>query len=104
MPEKKSKTGEPYKVTGKRFVWQPIDDNDERGNLPAIEIPLRMKLKVIRDLSGRDLDAASMFEILERLIPGQADALDEMDVNDFSAMFVAWQQEYQALNGATLGE
>jgi len=104
MPEKTTKAGAPYTVTGKKFVWQPLDDNDERGNLPAVEIPLRMKLKVIRDLAGRDLDVSAMFEILERLMPNQADALDEMDVADFQAMFTAWQQEYQGLNGASLGE
>lgn len=104
MPTKATKEGSPYKVTGKKFIWQPLDDNDERGNLEAVEIPMRIKLKVVRDLTDRDLNAAAMFEILERLIPEQSDALDEMDLNDFQAMFTAWQEEYQALSGATLGE
>ena len=103
MPKKQS-AGKPYTVTGKKFTWQPLDDNDERGNLPEVVIPMRIKLKVIRDLAGRDLDAAAMFEILERLIPDQADALDEMDINDFQAMFTAWQEEYAAVSGASLGE
>lgn len=104
MPEKKTKAGKPYRITGKRFIWSPLDDNDERGNLPDVEIPLRIKLKVIRSMADRELDAAAMFTILEALIPNQSAELDEMDLNDFQAMFNAWQTEYNSLNGATLGE
>lgn len=104
MPTKTTKTGDAYEVTGKVFIWHPLDDDDERGNLEAVEIPLRIKLKTIRDLAGKDLDASTMFEILERIIPNQADALDEMDLNDFQACFTAWQLEYEKLQGATPGE
>jgi hypothetical protein len=104
MPAKKTKDDQPYTITGKTFAWQPLDDDDERGTMPVIEIPMRVKLKVIRELAGRDLDADSMFAILEKLIPHQAEVLDEMDLNDFQAMFMAWQKEYEALSGASLGE
>lgn len=104
MPEKKTKADRPYSIDGKVFVWQPLDENDERGNLPAVKIPMRVKLKVIRSLASRTLDASAMFDIFEQLIPDQAEALDEMDLNDFQSMFTAWQEEYEALSGASLGE
>lgn len=104
MPTKQTKEGRDYDVDGKKFVWHPLDDGDEAGNVPDVAIPLRLKLKVIRQMSDRDLDAAAMFDILEALIPGQAETLDEMDVNDFTAMFNAWHEEYQQLAGASLGE
>jgi hypothetical protein len=104
MPAKTTKADQPYEIDGKTFTWQPLDDDDVRGNLPPVRIPMRVKLKVIRDLAGQDLDAAAMFDIFERLIPDQAEALDEMDLNDFQAMFMAWQKEYEALSGASLGE
>lgn len=97
MPAKKTKAGQQYRVDGKRFVWTTEDGAE-------VVIPLRIKLKVVRQMAGRDLDNAAMFDMLEALIPDQADALDEMDVNDFQAMFVAWQSEYNAVTGATPGE
>lgn len=96
MPTKKA-NGKQYAINGKTFTWT----TDEGG---TVEIPMRLKLKVIRELADREMDASAMFDILERVIPGQADALDEMDVNDFSAMFQTWQTEYQKLSGAALGE
>lgn len=105
MPEKTTKkTAQPYRIDGKLFVWQPLDDNDERGNLPEITIPMRIKLKVIRKLVGQDMDVDVMFDILEAVIPNQAEALDEMDISDFETMFTTWQAEYKALSGASLGE
>lgn len=104
MPSKKTDAGREYEVTGKRFVWHPLDDDDQPGHLPAVEIPLRLKLGAIRDLTGRELDATAMFEILERIIPNQTEQLDNMDLNDFQAMFFAWQTEYRLLAGASLGE
>ena len=103
MPTKKNDAGRKYEVNGKKFIWHPLDDDDRTGNLPDVEIPLRIKLRTIREASG-ELDAAAMFRLLEALIPNQADALDEMDVNDFQDMFVTWQKEYNALTGATPGE
>lgn len=104
MPEKKAKAGAPYEIDGKKFIWHPLDDDDQRGNLAPVVIPLRIKLKVIRGMTDRDLDADAMFEILERLIPNQSEALDEMDLADFQDCFTAWQAEYQKLSGASLGE
>lgn len=98
MPEKKTKADKPYKIDGKTFTWT-TDEGD------AIEIPMRIKLKVLRSLSARDVDdVGTMFDMLEAIIPNQADKLDEQDVNDFIAMFRTWQAEYTALNGATPGE
>lgn len=98
MPTKTAKTGEPYKIDGKKFVWT-TEDGDE------VTIPLRIKLKVLRSLAGEDAEnVATMFKLLEQIIPDQGDALDEMDVNDFVRCFTTWQREYNALNGASLGE
>lgn len=104
MPEKTSKSGREYEIDGKKFLWHPEDDDGETGNLPPIEIPMRLKLKVLRSLSDRDLDPSSMFAMLEAIIPDQAEALDEMDINDFQEMFETWQSEYTTLSGATLPE
>lgn len=92
MPEKGR-----YTIDGKTFTWVTEDG-------AKVEIPMRIKLKVIRGMADMDLNADAMFKILEALIPGQADVLDEMDLNDFQAMFTAWQAEYTKLSGASLGE
>lgn len=98
MPEKSTKTGETYKIDGKKFVWT-TEDGD------TVTIPLRIKLKVLRSLSDMDADnVATMFALLEQVAPNQADVLDELDVNEFQRCFAAWQREYNSLNGATLGE
>src|SRR3954468_21035461 len=87
-----------YSIDGKVFSWTTEDGE-------VVVIPMRIKLKVIRKLAGQDLDNAdTMFDVLEQVIPHQATVLDEMDLNDFVAMFAAWQTEYQALSGASLGE
>jgi len=97
MPEKQ-KNGKRYKINGRTFTWT-TEDGDE------VEIPMRVKLKVIRQMAGREMDAEAMFDMLETLIPEQAPVLDEMDiVTDFQPMFMAWQEEYNALSGATPGE
>lgn len=103
MPEKTTTDGRTYKVDGKMFVWTPEGDDGQPVDA-QVRIPLRIKLKVIRALAGRPLDNEVMFEMLEALIPEQADVLDEMDVNDFQAMFTAWQSEYNTVSGASLGE
>jgi hypothetical protein len=104
MPTKQTASGREYDIDGKKFVWHPLDENDEAGNLPDVTIPLRLKLKVVRSLGGRTLDNDVMFEMLEALIPNQTEVLDEMDVNDFQDMFGAWQEEYNSVTGADLGE
>jgi hypothetical protein len=97
MPEKTATNGQRYSIDGRTFIWT-TDEGDH------VRIPMRIKLKVIRALADRDMSAAVMFELLENLIPDQADVIDEMDLNDFQSMFVAWQAEYEALSGASLGE
>lgn len=97
MPTKTTKSDQKYQVDGKTFIWT-TEDGD------TITIPLRIKLKVIRGMAGRELDADAMFDMLDKLVPDQSDAIDEMDLNDFQAMFSAWQSEYESLSGATLGE
>lgn len=102
MPEKHTGSGRRYVVTGKLFTWFPLDDDDTETE--PLSIPLRIKLGVILDLSGQDLDAVGMQQMIITLLPGVEDRLREMDVNDFQAMFTTWQSEYALLNGATLGE
>lgn len=105
MPKKKTDAGREYEVNGKKFVWHPLDDDDEAGNLEAIVIPLRLKLKIVYALADRNLnDAAAMRDLLEGVIPDQSEALGEMDLLDFQDMFSTWQTEYNALSGASLGE
>lgn len=105
MPTKTTKFGRDYEVTGKKFIWHPLDDNDESGNLPDITIPLRIKLGLILDLGDEgDFNNTAMAQILESLIPDQMDRLRDMDVNDFQEMFATWQREYNTLTGASLGE
>lgn len=99
-------TGRVYEIDGRMFIWHPLDENDKPGNLPDVKIPLRIKLGLIRKIgSDGDMDASAMFDVLEALIPDQAETLDEMDIiTDFQVMFTTWQTEYNALTGATLGE
>jgi hypothetical protein len=99
MPTKTTGTnGKRYKIDGKTFTW-----TTEEGEL--VSIPMRVKMKVLRVLDQSEtMDAAGMFAMLELLVPDQAETLDDMDVNDFTTMFSAWQKEYTALTGATPGE
>lgn len=90
--------GHRYDINGRTFTWTTEDGT-------KVEIPMRVKLKILRGLSGRPLDAEAMFDMLEKIIPDQAEVLDEMDiVTDFQPMFTTWQAEYNALTGATPGE
>ena len=87
-----------YRIEGKTFIWT-TDEGTE------IRIPLRIKLKIIRSMGDKDIDNVGvMFEMLDQIVPDQADAIDEQDVNDFQAMFLAWQVEYNSVQGASLGE
>ena len=104
MSTKKTETGREYEIRGKKFIWHPLDDDDQPGNLPEVMIPLRLKLGILYDLAGRDLDAAAMADMLDAMIPDQREVLREMDVLDFQEMFETWQGVYQARAGATLGE
>lgn len=98
MPEKTTKTNKRYRIDGKTFTWTTEDGVE-------VNIPMRVKLKIIRQMSDRDMDAGAMFDMLEAIAPGQADVFDEMDiVTDFQPMFETWQSEYNALSGATPGE
>lgn len=86
-----------FDVVGKDFVWH----SEEVGD---VTIPLRITLGIVRRLSGRDLDAEAMFEILDSLIPGAAETLDAMDLAEFQTMFLKWQAAYSEKSGASLGE
>jgi len=98
MPEKTSKTGKAYKVGDKSFTWT-TDSGD------TVKIPLRLQMKTLRAMSGRDLDdIETMFDLIDAVAPGQEAVIDEQDVNDFQEMFTTWQKEYTALTGSTLGE
>lgn len=104
MPEKTSTQGRKYDIDGRKVVWHPEDDDGAVGNLPDVRIPLRLKLGLILDLAGEDLDNKTMAQMLEAIIPDQMDTLREMDVNDFQDMFATWQGEYNTVSGASLGE
>lgn len=93
-----------YTVDGRRFVWHGLDDNDERT--VDVALPLRLKMGLLRQVSGlsADLDAETMFALLEKIAPDQTAAIDQLDLNDFVAMFDTWHGVYEQQNGATLGE
>jgi hypothetical protein len=98
MPEKTAKTGQKYTIDGKTFTWT----TDEGA---VIRIPMRIKLGLLRNMAGKDADdVGTMFEMIDGIAPGQADLMDNQDVNDFQAMFSTWQEEYNLLNLAALGE
>ena len=97
MPAKTTDAGRKYEVDGKTLTWT-TDEGQQ------VTVPLRLKLKVIRSMGAEDLNPDTMFALLEKIIPDQAEVLDEMDLNDFQEMFKTWQSEYAALSGATLGE
>lgn len=105
MVTKTTKTGRTYEIDGRRLTWHAAVWEDE-GEAPFdITIPLRMRLGVLRPLAQANLeDVGAMFDLLEGVIPDQADKLDQLDVNDFAEMFTTWQDEYTTLNGASLGE
>lgn len=102
MPEKKTKADKRYSVDGKKFTWHP--DFDEGEELPDVVLPLRMKLKLIREFVDQPLDATTMEQVLTAVAPQFEDTYAEMDLNDIKAMYIAWQTEYEKLSGATLGE
>lgn len=96
MPKKKSDAGHDYSIDGKTLTWVTEDG--------TVTIPMRIKVKLIRELAEVDLDAAGMFTFIDAIAPGQGEVMDEMDLNDFEDMFTTWQAEYKALSGASLGE
>jgi hypothetical protein len=105
MPTKTTSDGRPYEIDGKRLTWHPEDDDGQRGNLPDVVLPLRLKMGLVLDLAEREMDNAVMYEMLTRLVPERFhDTMREMDVNDFQDMFTTWQSEYNTLSGASLGE
>ena len=89
-------TDDRVEIEGKTFRFH--------GEDATVEIPLRMKLGLLRSLSDRDLDAGTMFEILSKIAPEQEAALDDLDVLEFQDLFALWQEAYNSKAGATLGE
>ena len=101
MPPKKKadeKADKRHRVDGKTFVWTAEDGSE-------VKIPLRLEVAVLRSMNDRDLDVLGMFDLLDMVAPGHGDVFDKMDTaTDFRPMFDAWQEEYQALSGASTGE
>lgn len=99
MTTKTTVSGREYQVSGRSFTWTTDEDT-------TVTIPLRIKLKTLRGVgAARDnLDTEAMFTLIGALAPDAVEAIDEMDVNDFTEMFSTWQHEYQLLSGASLGE
>lgn len=118
MPTKQHQ-GHEYSIDGRRFSWPVLDpetgapvfavddDGIRTGEPLVVTIPMRLKMRVLRAFSaalsqGDEVDA--MLGLIEAIAPNQADAIDELDVNEFQTMFAAWQHEYNLLTGASLGE
>lgn len=95
---KTAKTGQTYSVSRKTFTWT----TDEGA---TVRIPMRIKLGLLRSIGDKEIDdVGTMFEMIDLLAPGQVEVMDDQDVNDFQAMFSTWQEEYNLLNLAALGE
>jgi hypothetical protein len=84
-------------VKDKVFTWT-TEDGD------TLTIPLRVKMKVLRQLNDIALDAEGMFQMVTAVAPDQAAIIDEMDANDFTAAFEAWREAYAEEAEASLGE
>lgn len=106
MTTKTTKSGREYEiVNGKKLVWHADVDVDEGEEPFDVTMPLRFRVGALRPLKGLDMDDPSaMLEMLDNLIPNQADNVDKLDVNDLMEMVGAWFDEYKSLNGATVGE
>ena len=107
MVSKISENGRRYDIDGRTFVWHPEDDDGVQGNMPDVQIPLRIKLKTVLAIGDGDITASNskMIEMVNAIIKGDsAEVVEEMDVNDFQDMFVTWMSEYNTLTGASLGE
>lgn len=97
MAEKKKPQDHRVSVKGKVFTWATEDGG-------TLTIPLRVKMKTLIELNDVLLDAAGMFKMIEAIAPDQAAVVEEMDSNDFTAAFNAWQDAYNSVEGASLGE
>ncbi len=84
-------------IKGKVFTWQ-TEDGD------TLTIPLRVKMKTLLELADLNLDAEGMYRTIEAIAPDQTDLIDEMDSNDFTAAFQAWQVAYTGGEDESLGE
>lgn len=106
MTTKTTKAGRDYEIEdGKRLIWHAEVWEDEGETPFDVTIPLRFKVGALRPLKGMDMnDPGVMIDMLEKIIPNQSDQLDNLDVNDLMEMFETWFEEYNALNGASLGE
>ena len=105
MPTKTTKDGRSYEIEGRWFVWH-ADVWEDEGEKPFdVRIPLRFKVGSLRPLKGMSLDdPTAMLEMLDRVIPDQSEKVNDLDVNDLMTMVAAWFDEYNALNGASVGE
>lgn len=97
MATKKKPQDHRVSVKGKVFTWT-TEDGD------TLTIPLRVKMKTLIELNDVLLDAAGMFKMIEAIAPDQTALIEEMDSNDFTAAFEAWQAAYNDVEGASLGE
>lgn len=94
-------SGRTYKVDAKHFTWTTDDRFDEPFE---VVLPLRIKLGIVRSMNDRIEDADAMAELLGKVVPEQAERFDDMDTNDFAAMYTTWKAEYELLSGSSLGE
>lgn len=85
------------KIEGKKFIWTKEDGD-------TLVIPLRIAMGKIRELNDVILDADGMAQMIEATDPSLTAQINEMDTNDFTDAFNAWQVAYNSLAGASLGE
>jgi len=103
MPTFTTESGRQYDVKGRLLIWHP--DQDEDDQIADIRLPLRMKLRKLLEVNTQGLSGNEQaIELIRMLAPHQVDDCLEMDVNDFTEMFQVWQDTYNNLTGAKLGE
>lgn len=80
----------------KDFTW-PLEDGSGE-----ITLPLKMKVKILREARGKsDLDF--MFIVIDGIAPPKVQAqIDEMDAGELKRMFEQWQVAWQARSGASV--
>lgn len=97
MAEKKKPQDHRVSIKGKMFQWT-TEDGD------TLTIPLRVKMKTLLELNDVVLDAAGMFKMITTIAPDQESVIEDMDSNDFTRAFEAWQEAYTGGEDASLGE
>jgi len=95
--------GRNYEVIDRLLIWHPVQFDDEPP-IPDIRLRLMLKLGRLLEIGETANSNEQMRQLMSLVSPKQVADMDEMDINDFQQMFLAWQAEYNQTAGASLGE